>query len=126
MLTTDRPLDCVVVGGGPAGLTAAIFLARFGRRCAVIDSGSSRAMLIPRSHNHPAFPRGINGEDLLTRMRAQLAAFDGHIVASEATKARQTAGGFSVTVGRATLFSRYLLLATGVVDVEPPIAHALD
>jgi thioredoxin reductase (NADPH) len=126
MHTTDQPLDCIVIGGGPAGLTAAIFLARFGRRFALIDAGNSRAMLIPRSHNHPAFPQGINGEDLLVRMRAQLAAFDGHVLTSEATDTSKTHGGFSVKVGEATLYSRYLLLATGVVDVEPPITDALN
>jgi thioredoxin reductase (NADPH) len=93
MDTTDRLLDCIVIGGGPAGLTAAIFLARFGRRFVLIDGGNSRAMLIPKSHNHPAFPQGINGEDLLVRMRAQLAAFEGRVLASEATEARQTDGG---------------------------------
>src|SRR5687768_10139970 len=42
MLGADAPLDCVVVGGGPAGLTAAIFLARFGRRFVLVDSDNSR------------------------------------------------------------------------------------
>jgi thioredoxin reductase (NADPH) len=66
--------DCRIVGGGPAGLTAAIFLARFRRRAVVFDDRSSRAALIPRSHNHPAFPDGIGGPMLLQRMREQLAA----------------------------------------------------
>src|SRR5687767_441593 len=125
MLGADAPLDCIVVGGGPAGLTAAIFLARFGRRFVVVDSDNSRARLIPRSHNHPAFPQGINGEDLLSRMRAQLAGFDGIVLVAEATAARRGEDGFAVTVGQATLLSRYLLLATGVVDLEPPIPGAL-
>ena len=46
-------IDCIVVGGGPAGLTAAIYLARFRRRVILVDGGESRAALIPRSHNHP-------------------------------------------------------------------------
>ena len=47
---SDQPLDCIIVGGGPAGLTAAIFLARFKRRFLLIDGGDSRASWIPRSH----------------------------------------------------------------------------
>ena len=71
----EAPLDCVVIGGGPAGPTAAIFLARFRRCFALIDGGDSRARWIPRSHNHPAFPDGIVGEALLQRMREQLAGY---------------------------------------------------
>jgi thioredoxin reductase (NADPH) len=65
--------DCCILGGGPAGLTAAIFLARLRRRAVVLDDRRSRAALIPRSHNHPAFPDGIGGPALLERMRDQLA-----------------------------------------------------
>ncbi|WID99365.1 FAD-dependent oxidoreductase [Bosea vestrisii] len=42
-------LDCLIVGGGPAGLTAAIYLARFHLRVAVVDEGRSRALLIPKA-----------------------------------------------------------------------------
>ena len=44
-------LDCLVVGAGPAGLTAATYLVRFRRRIAVVDAGASRARWIPVSHN---------------------------------------------------------------------------
>ncbi|NYM87405.1 NAD(P)-binding protein, partial [Salmonella enterica subsp. enterica serovar Typhimurium] len=56
----DNVLDCLVIGGGPAGLTAAIYLARFRRRFQVVDAGASRAALIPTSHNHAGFPEGIH------------------------------------------------------------------
>src|ERR671938_1840853 len=65
------PLDCLVVGGGPGGLSAAIYLARFRRRFLLLDAGESRCDWIPRSHNHPGFPDGIPGPELLERMRAQ-------------------------------------------------------
>jgi thioredoxin reductase (NADPH) len=116
--------DCCVLGGGPAGLTAAIFLARFRRRVLVLDAGSSRAALIPRSHNHPAFPNGIGGPALLRRMRDQLAAFGCAPVAAEATAVgHDPAGGFSITAdGRCR--AEFLVFATGVADVLPPIGNA--
>ena len=58
-------LDCLVIGAGPAGLTAAIYLARFHLRIEVVDAGSSRAALIPRTHNHAGYPGGISGTALL-------------------------------------------------------------
>ena len=65
----DR-FDCIIIGGGPAGLTAATYLARFRRRVLLLDQGNSRALLIPETHNHPAF-RAISGADLLGRLSAQ-------------------------------------------------------
>jgi thioredoxin reductase (NADPH) len=63
--------DCVIIGGGPAGLTAAIYLARYHLSVAVFDDGTSRAASIPMSYNHPGFPDGISGVELLERMRVQ-------------------------------------------------------
>ena len=77
-------------------MTAAIFLARFRRSVVLVDDGASRAALIPRSHNHPAFPGGINGEELLRRMRCQLRELGVAIEAGKAeadrTKRRPGAG----------------------------------
>lgn len=120
-------LDCIVVGGGPAGLTAAIYLARFRRRFVVVDSGESRAALIPRSHNHPAFPDGINGEVLLGRMRAQLAEFGAMLHLAEVDAVDRAADGkFSVRAGEHTLLAPMLLLATGVIDNAPPLPDAAE
>ncbi len=68
-MNSAADVDCLVIGGGPAGLTAGIYLARFLRKVAVVDSGSSRASLIPETHNYPGFPDGIAGPDLLSELR---------------------------------------------------------
>ncbi len=64
-------LDCLIIGGGPAGLTAALYLGRFKRRVEVIDGGWSRAEWITLSHNIPGFPEGISGPTYYDRLRQQ-------------------------------------------------------
>ena len=119
-------LDCAIVGGGPAGMTAAIYLARFRRRVALIDSGQSRASLIPRSHNHPGYPGGIHGDDLLDWMRQQMDRFGVTVLNGKATDiAPLPEGGFRITAGQA-LAADHVLLATGSRDRLPPLRDALD
>lgn len=67
--------DTVVIGGGPAGLTAALYLARYHLSVCVVDSGRSRARLISKTHNQPFWPEGIGGVELLERMRRHVALY---------------------------------------------------
>lgn len=114
-------LDCAVIGGGPGGMTAAIFLARFRRRVVLIDAGNSRAAMIPRSHNHPGYPDGIRGQELLHRMARQLEKFDVPLIRAEASDVFPVPGGqFCVTAGTPVL-ADHLVLATGVRDRMPPV-----
>ncbi|MGP3696845.1 NAD(P)/FAD-dependent oxidoreductase [Rhodobacter sp. NSM] len=117
--------DCIVVGAGPAGLTAAIFLARFRRSVVLLDGGESRASLIPRSHNHPAFPEGIRGPELLSRMRSQL----GRLGIEPAPLAAGTAhrlpeGLWQIDTTQGPLTARHVILATGVRDRLPDLPDA--
>ncbi|HJU19247.1 MAG TPA: NAD(P)/FAD-dependent oxidoreductase [Stellaceae bacterium] len=118
----DAPLDCLVIGGGPAGLTAAIYLARFRRRFQVVDNGASRAALIPTSHNHAGFPEGIHGPTLLERMGAQARKYGAPIISGTINSLeRRTDGMFAARLGEDRLISRTVLLATGVIDREPEL-----
>ena len=114
-------LDCVVVGGGPAGLTAAIYLARFRRDFRVVESGDSRAGWIPRSHNHPGFPDGVRGPVLLARMRRQAERYGAQIVQGRVESLKPWRGGFRVSTGADVFHARTVILATGVHDNAPPI-----
>ncbi len=119
--------DAIVIGGGPGGLTAAIYLARFRRRFLLIDAGQSRAQWIPRSHNHPGFPDGVGGVELLERMRAQLANHADNVRTGTVTGVMRTPHGvFEVTVDGEQLSASHVVLATGVVDVQPPLSNAPD
>ncbi|MCE6960080.1 NAD(P)/FAD-dependent oxidoreductase [Cereibacter sphaeroides] len=122
----DQTSDCIVVGAGPAGLTAAIFLARFRRNVTLLDGGESRASLIPRSHNHPAFPDGIGGPDLLARMREQLSRFGVEPRRAAARTAKVLADGrIAVGTEGGTLLTRQLILATGIRDRLPDLPDAV-
>lgn len=119
-------LDCLIVGGGPAGLTAAIYLARYRRRIAVVDSGQSRAARIPVSHNYPGFPDGISGERLLTRLRAQLSLYGSDVTPGVVSALERAGSGFVAIVGSTQISASKVLLATGVVDRMPPIPGLAD
>ena len=83
----DHPiLDCLIVGGGPAGLTAAIYLARFHLDILVVDGGKSRAASIPCTRNHAGYPEGIEGKELLRRMREQACKYGAKIETEFVTK----------------------------------------
>jgi thioredoxin reductase (NADPH) len=120
-------LDCLVIGGGPAGLTAAIYLGRFRRRFAVIDAGQSRAAQIPLSHNHAGFPDGITGVELLARMSAHALRYGAEIVPGTVhSLERQSDGRFRAECDGHTIAAPTVLLATGVVDREPKLADTQE
>jgi len=118
-------LDCVVVGGGPAGLTAAIYLARFHLDVRLIDAGNSRAATIPMTRNHAGFPDGIAGADLLDRMRAQARRYGAALARAEVIGLEAAVDGLHVAVGDEVIATRTVLLATGVVNRRPPVPDDL-
>lgn len=86
-------LDALIVGAGPAGLTAATYLARFHRDFVVVDGGKSRARWIPESHNCPGFPHGIGGTALLGKLREQARGFDVQIEGKAAVEGADERAG---------------------------------
>jgi thioredoxin reductase (NADPH) len=120
-MSDDAPLDCLVVGGGPAGLAAGVYLARYRRRLAVVDAGDSRVGWIPRTRNVPGYADGIRGPDLLERLRAHAARYEVPVERGVVESLAGTDGGFEARMGGRTLRARKLLLATGARDVEPDV-----
>jgi thioredoxin reductase (NADPH) len=117
-----RDVDCLIVGAGPAGLTAAIYLARFRRRVLVADSGRSRAAQIPRSKNYPGFPDGLSGKQFLAKLVRQAKKYDIAFEAAEVSKLAFEQGKFVATAGNITIRAANVLLATGLTDCRPSFA----
>lgn len=116
----------IVVGAGPAGLTAAIYLARFNRRCLVLHASDSRASYAPQMLNTPGYPEGVSGAEFLARLRQQAGRAGALIRTFEVEEIRETANGFSAISGMEIVSGKTLLLATGVEDLGPPIAGVAE
>jgi thioredoxin reductase (NADPH) len=116
---SNLDFDCLVIGGGPAGLTAAIYLTRYHLSLKVVDARKSRAEWIPCSHNHAGFPGGISGKDLLSRMREQAQMYGASITTGSVTRLDRIEGGFLAEWGSGPVSARKVLLATGVTNRRP-------
>lgn len=114
--------DTLVIGGGPAGLTAAIYLSRFHLSALVADDRRSRASLIPLTRNHAGFPNGVTGDELLRRMRDQALLYGAHYEPCEIVTLEHKDGLF---VANGTIGARTVLLATGVVNRRPAMDDTL-
>jgi thioredoxin reductase (NADPH) len=117
----DDMIDCLIVGGGPAGLTAAIYLARFHLSVRVIDAGDGRALTIPCTHNHAGFPEGIAGGELIFRMIDQAQRYGAIIDRGRVTRLDKTEPGFAAEWGEGAVRARTVLLATGVRNRRPSV-----
>jgi thioredoxin reductase (NADPH) len=109
--------DAVIIGGGPAGLTAAIYLARSLRSVAVFDCDRpARSDWVQVNHNYLGFPDGISIVDLGKRGRAQAEQYGARFYETEATSISRLDGEFEVTADQHKLCGRAVILATGVTD----------
>lgn len=113
--------DVLVIGAGPAGLTAATYLGRFLRRVRVADGGEPRACWIPMSHNMPGFPAGIGGKDILKRMREQALEYGADIRPGRVERLMRDEDAFVAVIDGERISARAVLLAAGVVDHHPDL-----
>ena len=115
-------LDVIIVGGGPAGLSAALVLGRCRRRVLVCDSGRPRNAASHAMHGYLTRD-GISPAEFLKIARQQLCRYDSvETCPSEVVAAAREGEGFKVTLNNGLWFTcRKLLLATGIVDEIPAI-----
>ena len=114
--------DCIIVGAGPAGLSAALMLGRCRRRVLVCSAGEPRNARAAAAHNYLTRD-GIKPLEFLRLAREEIREYPTvEFLETEVSDARRTSEGFTVVcINGTTLSSRKLLLGTGVVDELPDI-----
>ena len=117
----DVVRDVIIIGGGFAGLSAAIYLGRSQRDTLIMESGHSMAVWEPDVQNYLGFPDGISGAVLLDRGRAQVKRFEVEIVLEEVKNLSQDGAYFRVEGTRENHRAKRVLLATGLTHLPPDI-----
>lgn len=116
-----RSREVIIVGGGLAGLSAAIYLGRALRDVLIIDAGESLAIWEPEVQNYLGFPECIDGRELLQRGREQALRYGAQIVHEEVERLWKDGETFRIKAKKCDFQARRLLLATGVYHLPPKI-----
>ena len=116
-------MDAVIVGGGFAGLSAAVYLGRSNRRALLVDAGESMARWEPIVENYLGFPEGVSGQELLDLGRAQVQKFGVNSVRDKIHRIQRDGEAF-VLQGAGTYRGACVLLATGLTHLLPEIPGA--
>ena len=111
----DTLRDVVIIGSGPAGLTAAVYTARANLKPLLIEGVQSggQLMLTTTVENFPGFKDGIMGPDLMGEMRAQAERFGTDVVQGDVTSVDLSQRPFRIVTSDATYLARTLIVATG-------------
>jgi thioredoxin reductase (NADPH) len=123
MLPKTTQAEVIIVGGGLAGLSAAIYLGRAKRDTLLIDTGKSMARWEPDVQNYLGFPAGIAGDKLLELGRRQAERYGVRFQRDEILSAITTCKGFLLRGKTGRFRCRRLLLATGIFHIPPDIPN---
>jgi thioredoxin reductase (NADPH) len=116
-------LDCIIIGGGIAGLQAAIQLGRYNHDVLIIDAEDGRSTICKSYHNILGYPDGISGSELRSLGRKQAENLGVEFLKSTVTSLKKEEGHFTAATAKGLFQSRKILLATGVMDNIPPFAE---
>ena len=115
--------NVVIVGTGPAGLTAAIYAARADLKPLVVEGGTPGGQLIvsPEVENYPGFPQAVSGMDLMELFKQQAERFGTRFLTGDITAVQAVDGGYALTRGGENIETRTVILATGAQARRLPI-----
>ncbi len=117
--------EAAVIGNGPGGLLAALYLGRFKRSVAVFGAGEPRASWIPKTHNLIGFENGIGGEKLIEKMRTQ-ASEVGAVFINDRVKIFPEENGFLILGNKTEVRAQNVIVATGISDTQPKISNVTE
>jgi thioredoxin reductase (NADPH) len=119
--------DCLIVGGGPAGLSAAIYMGRFLRSVLVLDNGQGRSSYGQINDNYLGFPNGVSATELRELGKQHALRFGVEFLACRVDRMlRETPSGFSAFTDAGEFTGRTVILCTGVTDIWPAIPCVAD
>jgi thioredoxin reductase (NADPH) len=119
--------DALILGGGPAGLSAAVYLGRFTRSVLVLDAGEGRSSFAQKNDNYLGFPDGVTTRRLRALGRKQAQRFGAEFQNCRVERIERLPDNtFRAYTTEGDFDSRTLLFATGVTDIWPDVPHVRD
>lgn len=112
--------DIAIIGGGPAGLTAAIYAARMKRKTllATGPSAGGQIFLTYQVDNYPGFPEGVTGPDLVDRMVKQAERFGAEVITRTVTRVDFGSSPYKLWFKDDVIEARSVIIATGSINRE--------
>lgn len=118
--------DCLIVGGGFAGLSAGIYMARFMRSTLILDNNDGRWNTHETNQNYLGFPDGILAKELRERGLKQALKFGAILQNDKVSKVKKEDNLFTATGGKGEYWGKTLIIATGVKDILPHFPNWQD
>ena len=118
-MSETQSYDVAVIGGGPAGLTSALYTTRLGHDTVVVDRGGGRAAMMADTHNVIGITEDVSGVEFLQTGREQVEDYGAEFVRGFVSSIEETDEGFQVQVGDDELSARRVVIATGFSDEDP-------